>query len=76
MSKGSRNWARVNVSLSSDDAVYLIGLIGSDIGAMISSKGDYDVVLQRARRTRQKLQDALKGRDDGTSKNEAIAVSD
>lgn len=69
MSKGSRNWARVIVALSSDDAVYSLGLIGSDIGAMIASKGDYAIVLQRARRTRQKLQDALKGREHGTAKD-------
>ena len=77
--KKNRNWANVQVALSQDDTVYLLGIIGADIGAMKAAGVKYsDVVLERAARTRQKLQNALRNRSmgNGTGKDKAVAVSD
>lgn len=56
----NRNWARVAVALCEDDTLYLIGVVSSDIGAMASNQGKWSIPMQRARRIRQKLQDALR----------------
>lgn len=76
MSRGSRNWARVHVSLSSDDAAYLLGLISADLGAMWPHRDKWALQMGRAQRTRQKLQDAMKGGDRGTGKDKVITLRD
>lgn len=56
------NWASVAVNLSEDDTVYLISIINADITAMATYPGKWAIPMQRAQRTRQKLQDALRNR--------------
>lgn len=79
------NWASVAVNLSEDDTVYLISIINADItamatypGTMATYPGKWAIPMQRALRTRQKLQDALRNRRREHAKsidrNQAVAV--